>query len=602
MSTTMTQSARDVVWDLSPLYSGLDDHALRRDREEVTRLVAGFQAHRGRVRSVDASALGLMIAELESIETLIERVDAFGFLQACTHEHDADRVAMREAIDEQVSRWRAELLFFDIELKQLGAKRLDELGASPPLAPWRHWLARKASMASLALSEPQEQVVVKKNIAGRDAIVRFREEFAARLDFGELEFDGTKQQVTEEILRSLGEHPDPDVRLAATNRMLDVYRANEEVFGFLYRCVVKDRGIETELRGARHPIDLENIPNEVPEQVVRALVEATRRHLPAIHDYYAWKGRVLGLARMRTCDRLAQPVLEAPERVEWEAGCRVVEEAFSAFDPALARLARRVVDERRIDASVRQGKRGGGFCMPVATKDCWILVNYTDTVDSVFTLAHELGHAVHFMLGSQVQRPFQAHAHSKVTAETASEFAECLLIDHLERSSADEKLLAHVLAHACQAFAGVVFRQVMFTEFELAAHERAREAPLQNEFMRDAWSRLCGDYYGPDVELAGDEAWGYAGVPHFVFNPFYCYSYALSQVSVLALYERYTTDRSGFPTSYVELLRAGGSASASDLLARTGVDLTDASTLEGAFQTFSARFARLRELIGDQAP
>lgn len=591
-------SAYEVRWDLSPLYSGLDDGTVAADRRSLDERVKAFTKNRGRAAEADAASLRAMILELEEIDSAIERLRAFAQLLACTDEDDAKKVAFREEVDEQVSRWAADILFFDVELRRLPPERLDALAADPALASWRHWIRRKKAFARYTLSEPEERVITKKNIAGRDALVRFREEFAPKMDFGELEIDGVRRKVTESDLRSLGEHRDPALRAAASDRVYETYRRNEDVFAFVTKSVVKDYGIEAELRGYARPIDVENVANEVPGEVVSALVEATRRRLPLAHDYYAWKGRVLGLPRMRTCDRVAPVAKLETGPIEWHDGRRMVERCLDAFDPEFASLGRRFFDERRIDASVHRGKRGGGFCYPVPGHDPWILLNYTDTIDPVFTLAHEVGHGVHFQLSRRAQKPLQAFSMSKVVAETASEFNESLLIDLLLAESRDDDLKVHVLAHACDGFLKTVYRQVMFTEFELAAHEESRAHALTPDLLRSKWERLARDYYGPHVDLMRDEAWGYSTVPHFVFNPFYCYSYALSQVVVLSLYERWKRVGSAeFVPGYRRLLAGGASGTCEELLGPAGVDLRDPATLERAFDAFAARFEVLRKLL-----
>lgn len=187
---------------------------------------------------------------------------------------------------------------------------------------------------------------------------------------------------------------------------------------------------------------------------------------------------------------------------------------------------------------------------------------------------------------------------SKVIAEVASEFGECLLRDHILRTGCDDNLRRQVLVGEVERFIGVVFRQLAFTEFEIAAHAKAAEGPLTTEILNRTFEGIIRDQYGPDVDLVPGDGCAWATVGHFVFNPFYCYSYALSQVVVLALYRKWKREGADFLPRYLDLLRAGFSGTPSELLADAGIDLEDSAVLEEAFLEFSDRVCAAKEAIG----
>lgn len=598
MSTAVASPTADEVrWDLSELYRGHDDPRIAADMKALAARVERFaKENRGAVAGADARKLRSILEEYEGLSGQVARIAAFAELHASTDQNDEKRTALRDAVQEKVSRWVADLVFFDLELKKIPEETAKTLMASSELAPYRHWLARVRSLARYTLSEPEERVIVKKNVAGRDALVQFREEFAAKVDFAAT-IGGKEYETQEDLLNVLRASTDPEHRAQAANRIFGVYREHEHVFHFLYKNIVRDHAIGCELRGFEHPIDVENVPNEIPGEVVDALVRSTRKHLALAHEYYRWKGRVLGLPRMRTCDRLAPVGKSKPHAVSWKDARSMVERCLESFDADFVRMGRELFDRRHIDAPSVPGKRSGGFCYPVPEADPWILVNFTDDIDSTFTVAHEVGHGIHFMLARRKQRLLQAYEMSKVLAETASEFNESLLLDRLLEESKDDALKIDVLTHACDGFLGTVNRQVCFTEFELAAHEEAKERALTLEFCKTKWRELSEAYYGPHVDLMPDEPWGYAYVSHFYFNPFYCLSYALSQVAVLALYGSWKKQGRSFVQGYRALLEGGGSGTPVDLLLKAGVDLRDSSNLDRAFETFKERFEKLKALV-----
>jgi oligoendopeptidase F len=592
-----TLSSSDVTWDLSRLYGGAADPGIARDHAEIERRVQALERHRGTIGAQEGRGLAAILAEHEAASGLLSRLSGFTHLLACTDEQDEGKVHLREKYDELAGKWGARLVFLSLEIQKIPDDRFAALLADSALAPWRHYLRHLKVLAPHTLSEKEEQVILKKNIAGKDALVRFREEFASKMDFGRMAVDGDEREVTESELRALVRHPDAAVREAAATRIYDTYAGERDVYHFLYANIVKDHGIEREMRGYARPIDVENVSNEIAFEIVEQAIAAAHRHLAPVHEFFRWKGAALGLPRMRTCDRLAPVTGEKPKPVAWEEGRRLIDGALARFDPDFRRAAAAFFEERRIDAAVKKGKRGGGFCSPVPEDDPYILVNYTDDADSMLTVAHELGHAVHFAFSRREQRLFQAYGMSKVIAETASEFFEAILSDYLVDTVKDPALERYLLGHDIDRFLSVVNRQLHFTEFELAAHGEAVEGPVGAEALSVHWERLSRAYYGPHVDLLPGERIGWATIPHFFFNPFYCVSYALSHVVVLALYARYKRTGAGFVPGYRELLAAGWSGTPEELLRKAGVDLRDPRVYDDAYGELARRIERLRALM-----
>jgi len=586
----------DVRWDLGPLYAGPDDPVIARDEAEVDRKIEAFQSHRDRLSgpNVRPEEVAGILEDYEAIRFLQSRLGTYAGLAACADQSDPRLAALFARQQEKDSRWSAQTLFVELGLRRLPVATLDRIAKSPACARYRHFVRYQAALARHTLSEAEEQIILKKNIAGRDAQVRFREEFAARLEFGVMTVDGREQKMTMALLAALQEHRDPEVRLQARTRLLETYRTGLPIFTFLYQGIVKDHGVEAELRGFPEPIEVENVPNEIPGHVVKALLAAGRKYLPVMRDYFAWKREKLGLPRMRTSDLLAPLPGASEETIPWSASRDLVERSFARLDPMIATEVGRFFAEERIDAGARGGKRQGAFCAPVPGGHPYILMSYTDNLSSLVTLAHELGHGVHFTLSGESQTLLQAYQMSKVVAETASEFGECLLRDQLLESSDDRSLRLKILAGEVERFISVVFRQLLFTEFELKVHDLAAREPLTADGLCDLWEDLTREYYGPDIDLLDCDRLGWTMVGHFVFSPFYCYSYALSQVVVLALYRRWKQDGADFLPRYLELLRGGASGSPTELLGRAGIDLRGPTVLEEAFMELDERVREVK--------
>jgi oligoendopeptidase F len=601
MSATL--SAHDIHWDLTRFYSGPADPKIAVDHAEIERRLERLEAYRGTIAGGDGAHLARILDELEAVYAIWDRLGSFTHLQACVDEEDEAKVALREKYDALSRKWQARIVFIALEIQKVTDDRFGALVGHAALAPWRHYVRHQKVLAPHTLSEKEEQAILRKNVAGRDAMVRFRQEYAAKMDFGELAVDGgPEKEITEEELRTLiRQHPDPAVRETAARRIYDTYAKNRSIIHFLYSNIVTDQGIEREMRSYARPIDVENVSNEIDYAVVEQAIAAAHRHMHVVHDFYGFKAKVLGLARLKTSDRLAPITGERPKAIAWTEGRRHIDAALAKFDPEFRRAAGVFYDERRVDAAVHKGKRGGGFCSPVPGEDPFILVNYTDDADSMLTMAHELGHAVHFAFSRREQRLLQAYGMSKVIAETASEFFEAVLTDHLIETIGDPVLERYLLGHEIDGFLATVNRQLMFTEFELAAHGDAEKGPISAEQLSDHWERLSKLHYGAHVDLVAGERVGWSTIPHFFFNPFYCVSYALSHVVVLALYARYKQEGASFVPGYRALLAAGWSGTPAELLKKAGIDLADPKIYDSAYQQLAARIARLKKLVPVQA-
>ncbi len=592
-----TLSAAEIHWDLKSLYSGAADPKIAADHAEIERRIAALERHRGTIAGGDARHLAAVLEEVEAVATIWNRLSSFTHLLACVDEADERKVALREKYDGLSRRWQARTVFVDLEIQAIDRARLPALLDDPALAPYRHYVKHQQVLAPHTLTEKEEQVVLKKNVAGRDALVRFREEFAAKMDFGRLTVEGEDREMTESELRALLRHSDRALREQAARRIYETYAKNRSVIHFLYSSIVTDAGMEREMRGYARAIDIENTSNEIDLAVVEQAIAAARRHLPIVHDFFKFKAAALGYERLKTSDRLAPITGERPKPIVWDESRRLISGALDRFDRGFGAAAQVFFDQGRIDASVHKGKRGGGFCSPVPAEDPFILVNFTDDADSMLTTAHELGHAVHFAFSRRSQRLLQAYGMSKVIAETASEFFEAILSDHLIETVADPILERYLLGHEIDGFLSTVNRQLMFTEFEMAAHGDAEKGPISAEALSDLWERLSKEYYGPHVDLVEGERVGWSAIPHFFFNPFYCVSYALSHVVVLALYARYRETRERFVPGYRELLAAGWSGTPKDLLKKAGIDLLDPAIYDAAYRELADRIARLKRLV-----
>ncbi len=305
-----------------------------------------------------------------------------------------------------------------------------------------------------------------------------------------------------------------------------------------------------------------------------ALIEAVRGRYEIARRWYRLKAKLLGVERLADYDRMA--AVTSDEVTFGFAHAReIVLDCYSSFSPELGDLVARFFDERHIDAPVRPAKRGGAFCAAAAPSVFpYVLLNYTSRRRDVLTLAHELGHGVHFALAAR-QGVF--HQQTPLTlAETASVFGETIVFGRLlEEDSTPASRLA-LLAENLEDTIATVFRQVAMNRFEELVHTARREqGELSVERFGELWAQSQSELLGDSVEITDGYRTWWSYIPHFIGSPGYVYAYAYGQLLALSVYERYEQVGDELVPRYLEMLAAGGSRSPEELGAIVGVDLTD---------------------------
>ena len=340
-----------------------------------------------------------------------------------------------------------------------------------------------------------------------------------------------------------------------------------------------------------------HLANEISDTVVEALMTAAERHHATVQRYYRLKGRLLGVEPLYDYDRYAPLFPDQPE-CDWPQAHRIVQESYQAFSPRAGAIIREFFDKKWIDAELRPGKRGGAFSSSaVPSVHPYILMNYTDKLRDVMTLAHELGHGLHQYLSRpigylQCDTPL-------TTAETASVFGEMLTFHRLLELYPDPRTRLAMLCSKIEDGFATVFRQVVLTRFEQSLHKARREqGELTTEQINDLWLAANRPMHGDVVRLSDGYGWWWLYIGHFIHVPFYCYAYAFGELLVLALVQKYKQEGAAFVPRYLELLSAGGSEAPHILLAKMGVDVNDPGFWELGLRLLGEMVSEAEALAG----
>ncbi|HEX3517534.1 MAG TPA: M3 family oligoendopeptidase [Solirubrobacteraceae bacterium] len=578
MAETVTTAPDDPelqasAWDLEPLLDGEGQAGVERRLDEALERSKAFsQRYGGKLADIDGAALQEAMSELATIHGLVGRAGYYAALRFSTDTADPANGALLQRVQEQETAIQTTLLFFELEWAALPDERAEELLAGEGLDFSRHHLRNVRRYREHLLSEPEEKILAEKSLTGAGAWTRLFEELTSAI---EVDLDGEDgEKVALDVALSRLSYSDREVRRTTAEAVTQALAPGLRTRAFLFNTLLADKATDDRLRRYPHWLAARNLANEASDESVQALVEAVRGRYEIARRWYRLKAGLLGVDRLADYDRMAA-VTEDEVSYPFAHAREVVLECYSSFSPELGSLVQRFFDERRIDAPVRPAKRGGAFCASAVPEVFpYVLLNYTSRRRDVLTLAHELGHGVHFALAAQ-QGIF--HQHTPLTlAETASVFGETIVFGRLlEEDSSPSSRLA-LLAENLEDTIATVFRQVAMNSFEDLVHTaRRQEGELSVERFGELWAQSQGEMLGDSVELTdGYRSW-WSYIPHFIGSPGYVYAYAYGQLLALSVYQRYEQSGPELVPRYLELLAAGGSRSPEELAAIVGIDLAD---------------------------
>jgi oligoendopeptidase F len=579
-SSTTTQSDPELeatAWDLEPLVAGEGQEGVqRRMSEALERSQAFASAHAGKLGELDSDGLRQAMNELAAIHELVGRAGYYAGLRFSTDTADPAVGALMQRVQEQETAIQTTLLFFELEWAALEDGRAEELLGGEGLEFCAHYLRNVRRYRQHLLSEPEEKILAEKALTGSGAWTRLFEELtsAIEVELPTAEDEGDPEKLALDVALSRLQASDRDVRRTTAEAVSAALAPGLRTRAFLFNTLLADKSTDDRLRGYPHWLAARNLANEASDESVQALITAVQGRYEIARRWYRLKARLLGVERLADYDRMAA-VTEDEVVFPFAHAREIVLDCYSSFSPELGSLAARFFDERRIDAPVRPAKRGGAFCASsVPSEFPYVLLNYTSRRRDVLTLAHELGHGVHFALAAK-QGVF--HQHTPLTvAETASVFGETIVFGRLlEEDSTPASRLA-LLAENLEDTIATVFRQVAMNGFEHLVHTaRREEGELSVDRFGELWAQSQSEMLGDSVEITdGYRSW-WSYIPHFIGSPGYVYAYAYGQLLALSVYQRYEQTGPELVPRYLEMLAAGGSRSPQELGEIVGVDLSD---------------------------
>jgi oligoendopeptidase F len=557
-------------WNLDPLVDGRGEAGVDEQLSQAAELAERFAgSYSGKVAELDAAGMAEAMHALEAIYELVSRAGSYAHLRFATDTQDPATGALLQRAQERGTAIETRLLFFELEWAAVPEERAESIVADQALDFCRHYLETIRRYRPHMLTEPEELVMTEKSITGRSAWTRLFAEVtsAIRVPLPEGE-------VPLEVALSKLQSPDREVRRTAAEAVTEALEPTLRTRAFIFNTLLNDKAVDDRLRSYPDWISARNLSNEASDESVQALISAVTARYDIPQRWYRLKAQLLGVDRIADFDRMAAVTAEETV-VPWGEARDLVTDCYQGFSPELGAIVRQSFEDRWIDAPLRPGKRGGAFCAStVPDLHPYVMLNYTATRGDVLTLAHELGHGVHAVLGAR-QGIF--HMSTPLTlAETASTFGEEIVFDRLLENAENAESRLALLARSVEGAIATVFRQTAMNRFEDAVHNARRsEGELSVDRISELWIDTQSAMVGDSVELTDGYRRWWSYIPHFVNTPGYVYAYAYGQLFALSVYRLYTERGEEFVPRYIDLLAAGGSKSPEELGELVGVDLTD---------------------------
>ena len=470
------------------------------------------------------------------------------------------------------------------------------LAEEPKLQPYKHFFDKLLQNKEHVLSQREEEL-----LAGAGEIFGAASETFAILDNADIVFpfvkdeDGNEVQLSHGVYMRLVESKNREVRRGAYEALYSTYEQYQHTYAKTLQTNVKVQNYRAKVRNYKSAREAALAANFVPESVYDNLVSAVRKHLPLLHRYLALRSKILGIPDLKMYD-VYTPLSSVEYSFTYEEALKKAEEALAVLGEDYLSRVKRAFSERWIDVYENQGKRSGAYSGGSYDTNAFMLLNWQDNLDNLFTLVHETGHSMHSSYTRETQ-PYVYGDYSIFLAEIASTTNENILTEKLLQEVQDDATRFAILNNFLDGFRGTVFRQTQFAEFEHAIYQADQNGEvLTSEFLNNLYADLNQEYYGLSKEDNPQIQYEWARIPHFYYN-YYVYQYSTGFAAASALAEKIVHGSQDDRDRYIDYLKAGKSDYPLNIMRKAGVDMEKEDYLNDAFAVFERRLDEFEALV-----
>ena len=585
----------EFTWNLADMYA--DVSAWEADIAVIREMSAELEKMEGKVT---ASAENLL-KTLSQMAAMEEKSDlAFNYASRLSDEDTGNTThqAMVQKLHGVISNVSSKLAFIEPEILETSEEVLEGyLAQLPELELYRKQIKEIQRLKPHSLSAEMEKLMAMTGEMSRTASQTFSIFNNADLKFPEVEDEnGDTVRITHGRFVGLEESADRRVRKETFEKLYHTYKQYENTLASLYSGQVKQQIFKARARKYNSTLEAAVNSNNVSPKVYENLVATVNDNLDKMHRYVRLRKKLLSVDELHMYDIYTPIIPDAARKISYEEAKETVLKALEPLGEDYIAILKEGFNNRWIDVYENEGKRSGAYSAGSYSTHPYVLLNYNESLDNMFTLAHEMGHAIHSYLSNSSQ-PY-IYSHYKIfVAEVASTCNEILLMEYLLKNTTDVKERAYLLNHYLDSFKGTVYRQTMFAEYEMKTNALAEAGEsLTAEVLDKVYHELNCKYYGPDMVSDPEIAVEWARIPHFYYN-FYVYQYATGFSSAVAIARNILKNGAPAVAKYKEFLSGGCSQAPVELLKIAGVDLETPQPIQDALNVFGEILVEMEKLV-----
>lgn len=581
MSKNRNEVAENLKWRLTDIFKDAAEFDALLDKVSK---IADMSAYEGKLS--DKKTLLECLKKMDEIDTDLEKLDVYAYMKKDLDTRDSESQALLTRVENVIISYSSSISFMTPELTSLPEKYLEEVIADPDFKDYDYNLKCLLKRKKHVLSKESENVLAM----GGQVFGGFHDIFSmidnADMPFPTIDVDGKPVKVTHGMYGLLLQSEDRDVRERAFKAYYKAYISLINTISATYIGNVNKDVFLSRVRKYDSCLSqaLEN--EDVSARVYENLLECVHDGLPLMHRYISDRKKALGLDEMHMYDIYTPIVKNEDLTMSYEDAFKLVRKGLAPLGEDYGKLLQTAHDEGWIDVEETDGKRSGAYSICVyALPHPYVLLNYQPTIHDIFTIAHELGHAIH-SYKSDAAQPKSKCDYKIFVAEVASTVNEVLLLKYLLKNTESKSLKKYLCSYYMDMIRTTLYRQTMFAEFEYIAHDAAEKGvPLTKDFLNGKYLELNKKYYGNDIVSDDEIAYEWARIPHF-YTSFYVYKYATGIISAISIAERIYKEGDKAVEDYFRFLSSGGSDSPVELLKLAGVDLNEKDAFKAAMKSF----------------
>jgi len=582
-------------WRLEDIFP--DDSAWEGEFRRVQKEIPKLKKNQGHIHE----SAEILLAALREAHTLEEAIGKLYSYAHMRNDEDKSIGKYQEQYDRMGSlivEYNQTMSWFEPELLSMSEEEIGKMTESEPdLDLYRHYMDNLMRTKPYILSEKEERIMALSGEVRGSAADIFSNWDNADIEYPKIkDAEGKEIRLTEPLYNKFQESPDRELRKRSYHALYVPYIGHRNMLSASYSAIVKSHIFNARARGYKSTLQAALDRNNVPEKVYHTLIDTARFNVKPLRRYVALRKKLLNLKQVRDYD-LRAPLFEKTQReYSWQDACQMVIDGAERLGEDYVETLRDAFNSRWIDVYENKGKRTGAYSSGTYGVHPYVLMNFNGTLNDIFTLTHEMGHALHTWYTIKNQ-PYVYGDYPIFLAEVASTTNEALLERHLIRNAASKEEKLGLLDSALKKYNSTFYRQAIFAEFELRSHEMAESGEaLTADKLDELFGRIYRDYYGDEFELIRENKALWSRVPHFYYN-YYVFQYSTSFVASQALVSRILEEGDPARERYLGFLKSGRSKYPLDTLREAGVDMSSADPVKRTIQLMDDLLDQVEKLV-----